>query len=346
LAGHTVATGQFELPGGEPSAPSPGASAPLSCETTDDGLLVSNAAFELTFDDTRGVVDSLSYQGREVVAGGPRAGLWRAPTDNDNGLPLSRTLLTRLTGMAERGESIDEGDVWTVGFSQLWREHGLDGLQFRTDDVTHEVHGEERVEITVEGRLAPPIFDHGFATEQVYTVRDTGAVEIQTRLEPEGDLSLLPSLPRVGLDLTLDGEFDQVTWYGRGPGESYVDTKDAALVGRYDSSVEELHTPYVRPQANGNRTDVRWATFTDGGGVGLAVTGESLLDVTAHDYTRADLEAADHRHELPSRDEISVSLDHAHCGLGTGSCGPPTLDQYRIDPGVYEFGVEIRPFVA
>jgi len=64
----------------------PGASAPLSCETTDDGLLVSNAAFELTFDDTRGVVDSLSYQGREVVAGGPRAGLWRAPTD-DNGLP-------------------------------------------------------------------------------------------------------------------------------------------------------------------------------------------------------------------------------------------------------------------
>jgi len=118
----------------------------------------------------------------------------------------------------------------------------------------------------------------------VYTVRDTGAVEIQTRLEPEGRPVAAPVAPRVGLDLTLDGEFDQVTWYGRGPGESYVDTKDAALVGRYDSSVEELHTPYVRPQANGNRTDVRWATFTDGGGVGLAVTGESLLDVTAHDY--------------------------------------------------------------
>ncbi|MCU4800547.1 DUF4981 domain-containing protein [Halobacteria archaeon HArc-gm2] len=345
-AGHTVATGQFELPGGEPSAPAPDSSAPLSCETTDDGLVVSNAAFELTFDDTRGVVDSLSYRGREVVASGPRTGLWRAPTDNDEGLPLSRTLLTRLREVHENGERLTHDDVRTIGFAQLWREHGLDDLQFRTDEVSHEVVGEEAVEITVEGRLAPPIFDHGFATEQVYTVRDTGAVEIQTRIEPEGDLSLLPSLPRVGLDLTLDGEFDQVTWYGRGPGESYVDSKEAALVGRYDSSVEELHTPYVRPQANGTRTDVRWATFTDGRGVGIAVTGDSLLDVTAHDYARADLAAADHDHELPSRDEISVSLDHAHCGLGTGSCGPPTLEQYRIHPGVYEFGVEIRPFVA
>ncbi|RKD88884.1 glycoside hydrolase family 2 TIM barrel-domain containing protein [Halopiger aswanensis] len=344
-AGHTVATGQFDLPvGGGPTEPSTEA-APLSCETTDDGIVVSNAHFELVFDETAGAIDSMRYRGRDLVTDGPTVGLWRAPTDNDRGLPLSRTLLSRMTAAASGDGRIDEGDIYTIGFAQLWREHGLDELQFRADTVEYEVKNDDRVEITVEGRLAPPIFDHGFGVEQEYAIADTGAVEIETRLVPEGDLSVLPSLPRVGLDLTVPSAFDRVTWYGRGPGESYVDSKRASLVGRYERDVDELHTPYVRPQANGNRTDVRWATVTDQQGVGLYVRGESPLNVTAHRYTRVDLEAADHVHEVPRRDEISVSLDHAHCGLGTGSCGPETLETYRVDPTTHEFTVELRPYV-
>nr|WP_246310265.1 glycoside hydrolase family 2 TIM barrel-domain containing protein [Halobaculum halophilum] len=346
-AGHTISTGQFTLPvEGKPATPAVGDESPLTCETTDEGIVISNAQFELVFDDTYGVVDSLAYHGRQVLSDGPHVGLWRAPTDNDEGLPLAWTLLTRLREIYEQEELIEHGDIRTIGFAQLWQEHGLDRLGFRTDEVRHEVRGDEAVEITVEGRLAPPIFDHGFTTEQTYTARDTGALEIETRLEPEGDLSQLPSLPRVGLDLTLPTDFDHVTWYGRGPGESYVDSKQSSLVGRYDCSVADLHTPYVRPQENGKRTDVRWATFTDQRGVGVSVTGDSLLDVTAHQYTIEDLEDADHTHELPRRDEVSVSLDYVHCGLGTGSCGPPTLEQYRVDPDTFEFVVEIRPFVA
>jgi beta-galactosidase/evolved beta-galactosidase subunit alpha len=212
--------------------------------------------------------------------------------------------------------------------------------------VDYEVHGDDTVDITVDGRLAPPIYDHGFATRQEYTIRDTGAVEVDTRLEPEGDLSILPSLPRVGLDLTLHEEFDRVTWYGRGPGESYVDSKQSSLISRYERPVDEFHTPYVRPQENGNRTDVRWASFADQRGVGLHVTGDSSFDVTAHRYTTEDLETAKHGHEVPRRDEITVSIDHVHCGLGTGSCGPPTLERYRIDPDTFEFGFELRPFTA
>ncbi|WP_225333556.1 glycoside hydrolase family 2 TIM barrel-domain containing protein [Halomicrobium urmianum] len=346
-AGHTVATGQFELPtGGEPAVPS-AESAPLSCEATEEGIVVSNAHFELVFDDTYGVVDSFTYRGRDLLTDGPEIGLWRAPTDNDRGLPLSRTFLSAMTEAALGDGRVDPMDVRTVGFSQLWREHELDDLRFRADAVDYDVSGEERVEITVEGRLAPPIFDHGFRAEQVYTVRDTGAVAVETRIEPEGDLSVLPSLPRVGLDLTLPDDFDRVTWYGRGPGESYVDSKQSSLVGRYERDVSDLHTPYVRPQANGNRTDVRWVAFTDQRGVGLYVTGDSLLDVTAHRYATDDLEAADHVHEVPRRDEVSVSLDYTHCGLGTGSCGPPTLEQYRVDPEeAHEFEVELRPYVA
>ncbi|WP_415379080.1 glycoside hydrolase family 2 TIM barrel-domain containing protein [Halosimplex sp. TS25] len=344
-AGHTVATGQFELPdSGEPATPRVD-TGPLTAERTDEGIVVAGPEFELAFDDTHGVVDSLTYRGTELVADGPRVDLWRAPTDNDRGLPLDGQLLSRLTELSEREATLEPGQFWTIGFAQLWREYGLDSLQFRTDEVTHEA-SDDAVEITVTGRLAPPVYDHGFATEQTYTVSGDGSVTVDTRLEPEGDMSVLPSLPRVGLDLTLPGDFETVTWYGRGPGESYADSKRSSLVGRYERDVTDLHTPYVRPQANGNRTDVRWATFTDERGVGLRVTGDSPIDVTAHRYTTADLEAADHVHELPERDEVSVSLDHAHCGLGTGSCGPVTLEQYRVEPDGFEFSVELRPFVA
>jgi beta-galactosidase/evolved beta-galactosidase subunit alpha len=347
-AGHTVATGQFKLPeSGEPALPTRDGG-PLTCEQTEAGIAVTSPDFELVFDDTHGVIESLTFQGTDLIADGPRVDLWRAPTDNDRGLPLDGTLLSRLTELSEKGATLKPGQFRTIGFAQLWREHGLDALQLRIDNVSHEsvmASDTDCVEIMVEGRLAPPVVDHGFAVEQTYAVHGEGRVVIDTRLEPEGDLSVLPSLPRVGLDLTLPGDFETVTWYGRGPGESYADSKQSSLLGRYERDVTELHTPYVRPQANGTRTDVRWATFTDGRGVGLQVTGDSSLDLTAHRYTTDDLEAADHDHELPERDEISVSLDHAHCGLGTGSCGPATLEQHRIAPNTFEFAVELRPFV-
>jgi beta-galactosidase/evolved beta-galactosidase subunit alpha len=345
-AGHTVSTGQFALPdSGDPREPTVG-SGPLTTEVTDDGIVVASPEFQARFDVINGVLDSLTYQRKALLESGPRLDLWRAPTDNDRGLPLDETLLSRLTGMSERGDTLEPGEFRTIGFAQLWREHGLDSLQFRVDEVIEQQPADDRVEITVRGRLAPPVYDHGFSTEQLYTIHDDGTVEIETTLEPEGDLSILPSLPRVGLDMTLPPNRGTVTWYGRGPGESYVDSKQATLVGRYQRDVTGLHTPYVRPQANGNRSDVRWVRFTDDRGVGLQVTGDSLLHVTAHRYTTDDLEAAAHDHELPKRDGIFVSIDHTHCGLGTGSCGPATLEHYRVDPETFGFTVTLRPFVA
>jgi beta-galactosidase/evolved beta-galactosidase subunit alpha len=348
-AGHTVATGQFVLPaGGDPHTVTPAAGSTLSVARDRSRLVVSNADCRVVFDAVRGTLDSLSYRGRELVTDGPEVGLWRAPTDNDTGLPLPRTLLSTLVEHAETGESVDEDDTWTVGFADLWREHGLDSLEFRADDVrvTERTGTEESVAVAVTGRLAPPVYDHGFGVEQVVTVRPTGAVDVDVTVRPQGDLSTLPSLPRVGLDLELAGDATDVTWYGRGPGESYVDSRESALLGRYDRAVEDLHTPYVRPQENGNRTDTRWVRFSDGR-VGLEITTDSPFDFSAHHYTTADLETTDHDGELPRRDPVFVSVDHAHCGLGTGSCGPPTLDPYRLSPSdTYEFAVSLTPFVA
>ncbi|WP_226482775.1 glycoside hydrolase family 2 TIM barrel-domain containing protein [Natrinema amylolyticum] len=351
--GHTVATGEFELPengsgAGSASRPTTGVTAPLTCDAAGEEIRVSNGQFELVFDRTFGVIDSFTYRNRSLLESGPSVGIWRAPTDNDGGLPLSRTLLSQFTERYENEELVQAGDLATVGFEQLWREHGLDRLQFRTDDITY-AQGErdtDPVTITVEGRLAPPIYDHGFAVEQTYAIGNTGAITVDTALEPDGDLSLLPSLPRVGLDLTLADDLEQVTWYGRGPGESYVDSKEAALLGRYSRSVADLQTPYVAPQESGNRTDTRWVTFTDQRGVGLFVTGETSFDFSAHPFSTADLDEAEHTHELPDRDGVWVSLDDDHCGLGTGSCGPSTLEEYRLEPEPTAFRMELHPFAA
>jgi len=348
-AGHTVATGQFDLStGGDPATVTPGSASPLSVERTDEGLVVSNADCRVVFDEVRGRLDSLTYRGTELVTDGPEVGLWRAPTDNDQGLPLPRTLLSTMVERAESGDPVTDADVWTIGFAQLWREHGLDSLAFRTDavDIEEAAGPDDAVEVAVTGRLAPPIYDHGFGVEQVFTVHPTGVVDVDVALDPEGDLSTLPSLPRVGLDLRLAGDVDDVTWYGRGPGESYVDSAESSLLGRYERSVSDLHTPYVAPQANGNRTDTRWVRFV-GGHTGLEVTADAPFDFAAHHYTTADLEATAHDAELPRRDPVFVSVDHAHCGLGTGSCGPPTLEQYRLSPErTYEFAVRLTPFVV
>ena len=345
-AGHTVATGQFELPASaDPTVPAGTLTAPLTCEERDHEIVVENDEFELVFDTTAGVIDSLSYRGQTIVTEGPEIGMWRAPTDNDRGLPLVPHFFTRFMELYETEELIDEWDARTIGFEQLWREHGLHDLRTRVDAVDTEV-GEETVTITVEGREGAPMFAHGFATTQTYTIHETGVVDIETRIDPEGDLSMLPSLPRLGLDLTLDDAFDHVSWYGRGPGESYADSKTATLVGRYEAAVEDLHTPYVRPQANGNHADTRWVAFEDRNGAGLLATSDSLLDVTAHDYTTEHLEAAEHHHELPREQAVSVSLDHAHSGQGSGSCGPETLDQYRVAPDATTFTISLHPYLA
>lgn len=323
--------------------PGPSADASLAYERDDGVLRVAGDEFEATFDAARGHLNALTYRGREVVSAGPRVGLWRAPTDNDSGLNEPRALYTDLEERLGPNGEVPLDDPWFVGFERLWREHGLDDLRWRCDDVAVERVG-ERVDVTVTGRLAPPIWDHGFAVEATYRVRADGAVGLRTAVTPEGDLSALPSLPRVGLDLTLPGDLSNVAWYGRGPGECYPDSERAAPVGRYEADVADLHTPYVRPQENGNRTGVRWVTLTDDRGVGLRATGDAPLDVAAHRYTTADLEAAAHQRELGRRDEVSLRLDHRHCGLGSGSCGPATLPAYRVPVETYEFAVGLQPF--
>jgi len=330
---HRIAAETFVL-GGEAVLPVASPEEPLDVAETDGELRLSGPEFDAVFDTERGALASYTYRGAELLSAAPELDLWRAPTDNDRGLPVGRTFLR-----SHAESTVDIDDFWQVGFAELWREHGLDDLRFRVDSVEHERDGGD-VLITVTGRLAPPIFDHGFGVETTYRIAGSGRVDIRTRLDPEGGFDDLPTLPRVGLTLGLAPDFDSVTWYGRGPGENYADSHQSAPVGRYRADAADLHTPYVRPQANGYRGGVRWAAFGDGER-GLLATG---MDGFAAGRDSETLESAAHEPEIPSLDALTVSLDAAHCGAGTGSCGPWTFEEYQVPVEEHAFDVSLIPF--
>jgi beta-galactosidase len=130
--------------------------------------------------------------------------------------------------------------------------------------------------------------------------------------------------------LGVPGRLHRVEWYGEGPGEAYPDSRQAVRVGRYAATVDEMQTPYVYPQENGNRTSVRWLTLLDDNGNGLRIQGGPLIDVSLHRYTTEAIAAARHPADLKSGDTIWINLDYRLNGLGSASCGPGVLPQYRL----------------
>lgn len=309
--GHEVAWAQFQLPVAKEKLQLQFPAIPLSCEDTSRWIRVEGADFALVWDKACGTLKSWTYSNTELLAQGPQLHFWRAPIDNDR------------------------------SFLGEWQKAQLHAMQHRVESVRCLEASSQAVTVEVKVRIAPPILAHGFKCTYTYTVYATGDVVINTEGTPYGQL---PHLPRIGLQLALPKCLDRVTWYGRGPGESYEDSKQANRVGKYACTVDDLFVPYVRPQEHGNRTDVRWVSFTNNNGLGLLVVGAPTLQFSAHRFTTKDLEAAKHPNELPIRDEITVNLDYKHCGVGSGSCGPATLPQYRVNPEPFTFTLRVRPY--
>ncbi|MFE0899238.1 beta-galactosidase small subunit, partial [Streptomyces smyrnaeus] len=241
---------------------------------------------------------------------GPRLDVWRATTDNDDGASF-------------------QPDVRN---GPLWRRHGLHRMRHRTDSV--ELTPEALV---VRTRVAPAASALGLRT--VY--RWTGTVErlrLTVTVEPEGDWAF--PLPRLGVRLGLPSAYGHARWFGGGPGEGYPDTTAAARTGLWRSTVDALQTPYVRPQENGARPDVRWAELTRGPGrPGLRVEADGATCwFTARRWTSEQLDAAGHTTDLTPGETVWVNLDHRMHGIGSQSCGPGVLPQYQLAAEPAEFG--------
>ena len=227
------------------------------------------------------------------------------------------------------------------------------GRQFELMKSIHDLYLERQM--PVPGQLRD-IIDSGkfeldgpskspasFSCDYVYTILGSGEVSVETHVVPgEG----LPFLPRIGLQLHLPEGYEQFTWYGRGPHETYVDRKEGAQVGVYRGTVEEQFVPYVLPQENGNKTEVRWVTLTNRDGTGVHASADRLLEVSAHHFTPEDLMSARHPHEVVHRPEIILHLDYGQSGLGSASCGPGRLEKYRLEPEEIRYCVRLRPFSA
>jgi beta-galactosidase len=155
----------------------------------------------------------------------------------------------------------------------------------------------------------------------------------------------VPDLPRLGVVLGLKAGFEKLKWFGRGPFENYWDRKRAAMIDLYESTVADQYVPYIMPQEHGNHTDVRWLSL-ENGKAGLLVRAQGSLEFTASHFTAHDLYAAYHTYDLKPRAETILSLDYHQRGLGTQSCGPDTLPQYKITPGTYHFRYILQPFTT
>jgi beta-galactosidase len=153
----------------------------------------------------------------------------------------------------------------------------------------------------------------------------------------------LPDLPRIGMRCTVAAPFRQIAWFGRGPHETYIDRKHGAWMGRFEGSVADQYVPYIVPQEHGNKEDLRWLSLADDKGMGLVVSADKPFSGSASHFKIEDLIAAYHTHDLKPRAEIEICIDIRQRGLGSASCGPDTLDMYKVQPGLWSQHYFIRP---
>jgi len=270
-AGHTVAWDQFEVPFnvGEPMVLAFVDMPALELKEESDKIIVTGKEFVLSVDKTKGAIDTMKYKGNDLIISSLVPNFWRVPNDND------------------RGEKFPEK-------AKTWKTAGPD-RQITT--INAEQVNPQMVRISVESELGV----NGSSCQNTYTVYGSGDCVVESKLI-RGEQA--PELPRFGMQMQIPGRFDTVTWFGRGPHETYWDRKTSGAVGLYCGPVKEQIHNYIRPQENGNKTDVRWLALTDDNGLGLLVAGMDLINFSAWPYTMEDLEQARHDYLLPSRDNI------------------------------------------
>jgi len=317
--GHEVANAQFLVASAGSEEAVEFQSMPvLQCREEGTSLVIQGPAMEVRFNTEYGVISSWVYEGLQFIESGPRLEFWRAATDNDRGRP-------------------------PFSAAEEWKSFGLHWLKHRIDNVHWEVIESGRaVKVEVSARIAPPVRSWGISCTYEYTVYGTGDIVIMVKGVPaEGGPR---TLPRIGLELRIPKQFEHVTWYGRGAGESYADTKQANRVGVYAKSVDELYTPYTFPQENGNRSEVRWVSVANGRGTGLLAVGMPEVNFSLHRYTVEQLEKARHTYELSDAGQLIWHLDYRQNGIGSASCGPGVLPQYELLTNPFQFVLRLRPF--
>ncbi len=276
----------------------------------------------------------------EVVAGGTKAVFSRETGTLSELVMDGKTILKDAARGVAAGPKLTceraftDNDIWLSGGSKLdnpgsFVMSGLSQLRYHARPIKVDAEkGVVRTCVEVTGSKSA-----GFTHESIWTFAADGAVSVENVVIPHGTMPA--ALPRLGLSLRLDKSLENVKWYGRGPRENYVDRCTGSFFGVWSSTVDGLFEPYVRPQDNGCRSDVRWVELADGEGKGVRFAASEPMFVQAMHYSIDDLVFSRHLngqrrsfHPLVRRDDVRLNLDIRQLGLGGASCGPRPMDKY------------------
>ncbi|EIX9102187.1 beta-galactosidase subunit alpha [Klebsiella pneumoniae] len=225
-------------------------------------------------------------------------------------------------------------------YEGLWQPAHLQIMQEHLREFSAEIEG-ETVVITTRSVIAPPVFDFGMRCTYRWQITPQGHINVELAGERYGDYPHI--VPCIGFMLGINGEFDQVNYYGRGPGENYADSQQSNIIDIWHTTVDDMFVNYPFPQNNGNRQHVRWASFSDRHGSGLLVVPRNPLNVSAWHFTAENLHAAQHCNELQRSDDITLNIDAQLLGLGSNSWGSEVLDSWRVWLNTFNYGFTLLP---
>ena len=309
--GHIVAQAQFALPFKNASKHlSEIERSKVTIEDLPDRIIVHNGDLTAAIGIKSGVIESIKFEGKELLVAPLVPNFWRAQTDNDS---------------ASRDMMLNDLGVWKFAAPQRVVS-SVEPKQIGKTNATVIAIGS-----MIDGRVK-------YQTE--YTFAGDASIHVKYKMQPNSNL---PEIPRIGMQMTFIDDFNNLTWLGRGPHGNYSDRFASAPVGLYREAVNLDPFPYVKPQEYGNHIDVRWAALTDGHGEGVLIkAGQSLLNVSAWPYSQSDLAEAEHTNTLPERDYITVNIDLKQRGLGSiNSWGAKPMPQYQIQPQNVEYEFKI-----
>ena len=282
----------------------------LQVNENDTQIHIKGREFAYTIDKRTALFTEMKFAGREYLNHPMELNIWRAPTDND------------------------------MYIKSEWKKAHYDKAYTRA--YTTEV---------VQGKLGVKITSHASVVAE--TVQKILDVTITWKIEAAGKIDAdiavtkddeFPDLPRFGVRMFLDKKLSAARYFGMGPQESYCDKHQAASHGLYHANVDDLHEDYIRPQENGSHYDCEYVELNNSR-YGIVVSAENAFSFNASYYTQEELEKKTHNYELTESDSVVFCVDYALNGIGSNSCGPVVLDQYRFDDVLFRFQFTLIPYI-
>ena len=273
-------------------------------------LVITGRGFSYTLDTLSGRLTSLKTEGQEMLRRPVDFNLWRAPTDNDQ--PLT----------------------------ELWKYERLDHTITRAYSLTQETCGNAAV-LHIRQSVAAVSVQPILRVQTTCGIYPDGTIRMEIQAEKDRDIL---TLPRIGLRMFLDPALREVSYYGIGPHESYIDKRRSGRHGIFHSTVEDLHEDYIRPQENGSHTDCD-CLHLEGGGLALTLASgdQNTFSFNVSPYTQEELERKRHNYELVPCGDTVLCIDHRMAGIGSKSCGPDLQKKYQVCEDSWHFTFLIRP---